>query len=162
MAKISLTDNQYNALVKEYFAKRGQRQLLNKDKSIDIAQRLNETVSLPFLNEQKEHAVLLKIVLKVDHYLYENLPNEIYELIHNMDEGFDDSEAAQLAARLSKQAQNDISLPFLTAHVEYYSITFILTLLINAMREGSDIEHAIKVTKHPRMMGDDFPFPDLL
>lgn len=162
MATISLTDDQFDALVKAYFAKRSNRRLLSKAVSIEIAERLNETVSLPFLSESKEHAVLLKIVLKIDNYLYESLPNEIYELIHNMDEGFDDSEAAQLAARLSKQAHDDISLPFLTAHVEYYSITFVLTLLINAMREGVDIKHAIAVTKHPRMMGDDFPFPDLI
>ena len=162
MARISLKDDQYGALLKAYFAKRSQRHLLNKSESIQIAERLNEKVSLPFLNEHKEQAVLLKIILKIDNYLYESLPNEIYELIHNMDEGFDDSEAAQLAARLSKQAHDDLSLPFLTTHVEYYSITFVLTLLINAMREGSDVEHAIKVTKHPRMMCDDFPFPDLI
>lgn len=161
MAKISLKDNQYSALVKAYFAKRSQRQLLNKSESIKIAERLNEKVSLPFLSEPKEQAVLLKIILKIDNYLYESLPNEIYELIHNIDEGFDDSEAAQLAARLSKQAHDDISLPFLTSHVEYYSITFVLTLIINAMREGSDLDHAINVTKHPLMMCDDFPFPDL-
>ena len=112
MAKISLKDDQYSALVKAYFAKRSQRQLLNKSESIKIAERLNEKVSLPFLSEPKEQAVLLKIILKIDNYLYESLPNEIYELIHNIDEGFDDSEAAQLAARLSKQAHDDISLPF--------------------------------------------------
>ncbi|KXJ50298.1 hypothetical protein WNY58_06310 [Neptuniibacter pectenicola] len=162
MAKISLKDDQYNALTKAYFAKRSQRKLLNKTESIQIAERLNEKVSLPFLSEQKEHAVLVKIIIKIDNYLYEHLPNEIYELIHNIDEGFDDSEAAQLAARLSKQAHDDISLPFLTSHVEYYSITFVLTLIINAMREGSDLEHAINVTQHPRMMCDDFPFPGLL
>lgn len=162
MANIALTDDQHKTLMKEFFAKRSARHLLNKAELIDIAQRLNEKVSLPFLSETKEHAVLLKIVLKLDNYLYETLPNEIYELIYNIDEGFDDSEAALLAARLSKQANNEINLPFLTDHLEYYSITFFLTLMINAMREGSDLEHAIKVTKHPRMMEDDFPFPDLI
>ncbi len=162
MANIALTDDQHSTLIKEFFAKRSARHLLSKTELIDIAQRLNEKVSLPFLSEAKEHAVLLKIVLKLDNYLYETLPNEIYELIYNIDEGFDDSEAALLAARLSKQTNNEINLPFLTDHLEYYSITFILTLMINAMREGSDLEHAIKVTKHPRMMEDDFPFPDLI
>lgn len=162
MANIALTNDQHRTLIKEFFAKRSARQLLSKDELIDIAQRLNEKVSLPFLSESKEHAVLLKIVLKLDNYLYETLPNEIYELIHNIDEGFDDSEAALLAARLSKQANNEINLPFLADHLEYYSITFFLTLMINAMREGSDLEHAIKVTKHPRMMEDEFPFPDLI
>ncbi|WP_299179534.1 hypothetical protein [uncultured Neptuniibacter sp.] len=161
MARISLSESLYNTLVKEFFAKRTARRLLSHKEAIAIAQRLSEKVSLPFLNEKKEHNVLVKVVLKIDTYLYELLPNEIYELIHNLDEGFDDSEAAQLAARLSKQAHDDIQLPFLTDDIEYYSITFVLTLLINAMREGSDIEHAIKVTKHPRMMCDDFPFPDL-
>ncbi|WP_286239134.1 hypothetical protein [Neptuniibacter halophilus] len=162
MAKITLSEDQYRTLVKDFFAKRSARRLLTRTECIAIAGRLNEKVTLPFLSEQKEHAVLVKIVLKLDHYLYENLPNEIYELIHNLDEGFDDSEAAQLAARLSQQAHSEINLPFLTSHVEYYSIAFILSLLINAMREGSDIKHAIEVTKHPRMMCDDFPFPDLI
>lgn len=162
MQGISLTTDQYQALVKDFFAKRSARKLLSQQETLAIAERLNEKVSLPFLNEQKEHKVLVKTILKIDNYLYEQLPNEIYELIHNLDEGFDDSEAAQLAARLSKQAHDDINFPFLTAHVEYYSITFVLTLLINAMREGSNIEHAIKVTQHPRVMCDDFPFPDLI
>lgn len=162
MANISLTDDQYRSLEKEFFAKRSHRQLLNKDETIAIAQRLNEKVSLPFLSEAKEHSVLVKMILKIDNYLYDQLPNEIYELIHNVDEGFDDMEAAQLAARLSKQTHKDITFTFLTSHLEYYSITFVLTLLINAMREGSDIVHSIKVTKHPRMMCDDFPYPDLI
>ncbi|PIE25523.1 MAG: hypothetical protein CSA60_00090 [Neptuniibacter caesariensis] len=162
MTSIALSKDKYRSLVKDFFTKRSERTLLTRKEKIAIAERLNEKVSLPFLSEAKEHRVLLKIILKIDNYLYEQLPNEIYELIHTMDEGFDDSEAAQLAARLSKQAQDDISLPFLTSHVEYYSITFVLTLLINAMREGSDIKHAIAVTQHPRMMDTNFPFPDLI
>ena len=162
MSQIVFSKDEYSSLVKDFFAKRSARTLLTREENIAIAERLNEKVSLPFLSETKEHAVLVKIILKIDNYLYEQLPNEIYELIHTMDEGFDDSEAAQLAARLSKQAHDDINLPFLTAHVEYYSITFVLTLLINAMREGSNIQHAIEVTKHPRVMCDDFPFPDLI
>lgn len=161
MTPISLSDDQFNGLKKAFFAKKGARHLLTKPETLRIAERLNEKVSLPFLSEAKEQAVLVKMVLKIDNTLYETLPNEIYELIHNIDEGFDDSEAAQLAARLSKQCHTTTRFPFLADHIEYYSVTFVLTLLINAMREGSDIEHAIKVTKHPRMMADDFPYPDL-
>lgn len=162
MTSITIAKDEYHSLVKDFFAKRSTRRLLKMDETIAIAQRLSEKISLPFLNEAKEHLVLLKIVLKIDNYLYETLPNEIYGLIHELDEGFDESEAAQLSARLSKQAHDDLKLPFLTDHLEYYSITFVLSVLINAMREGSDLEHAIRVTRHPRMMEDDFPFPDIL
>lgn len=162
MTAISLSDAQHEKMVKEFFAKKSARQLLSKEETVAIAQRLNEKVSLPFLSETKEHLVLLKIVLKVDNYFYETLPNEIYHLIYDLDEGFDESEAAQLAARLNKLAHEEIKLPFLTDHQEYYSVAFVLSLLINAMREGSDLEHSISVTKHPRMMEDDFPFPEIL
>ncbi|MGH1462027.1 MAG: hypothetical protein ACRBB6_08325 [Neptuniibacter sp.] len=162
MASISLTDEQHEKMLKDFFAKKSARHRLRKNELIAIAQRLNEKINLPFLSEKKEHIVLVKLILKVDSYLYEILPNEIYGLIHDLDEGFDESEAAQLAARLSKMAHQEIELPFLSDHQEYYSVTFVLSVLINAMREGSDLEHAIKVTQHPRMMEDDFPFPEIL
>lgn len=162
MTSISISDKQHEKILKDFFAKRSARHRLCNAEQVAIAQRLNEKITLPFLSEAKEHAVLIKLVLKIDNYFYEQLPNEIYGLIHDLDEGFDEAEAAQLAARLNKMAHDDISLPFLSDHHEYYTITFILSVLINAMREGSDLEHAINVTQHPRMMEDDFPFPEIL
>lgn len=162
MATITLSDEQHSQLVKDFFAKRSTRHLLQRTELVAIAERLSEKVTLPFLPEEKEHRVLLKVILLIDNYLFNALPNEIYDLIHNIDEGFDDGEAAQFSARLNKQVHNDIKLPFMTDHLEYYSITFVLSILINAMREGSDLKHAVAVTKHPRMMEDDFPYPDLI
>jgi len=162
MTNISITDKKHARMKKDYFAKRSARYRLTKKEQTAIAQRLNEKISLPFLSEAKEHAVLVKLILKIDNYLYNLLPNEIFDLIHDQDEGFDEIEAAQVAARLNKMAQADLNLPYLSDHHEYYAITFVLIVLINAMREGSDLEHAIKVTQHPQMMADDFPFPEVL
>lgn len=161
MAEISLSDSQFSTLLKGYYAKKSARHMLSKDEAVAIAGRLNEKISLPFLDEQKEHTTLVKMVIQMDAYFYDSLPNEIYNLIHELDQGFDDSEASQLAARLSKQVKQNIHYPFLNEHIEYYAIVFMINVLINAMREGSDIDHAVKVTQHPRMMGDDFPFPNL-
>lgn len=162
MADITLNDSQFKDLLKEFNAKKSNRQLLTKDEMLAISKRLGEKISLPFLDQQNETQVLVKMVIRIDSYLYDNLPNEIYRLIHDLDQGFDESEAALFAARLSKQAGGTIRFPFLTEHLEYYSIVFMVNLLVNAMREGSNIDHAIKVSQHPRMMGDDFPYPDLL
>ena len=131
MTSITLNDDQFSDLCKGFFAKRSARHLLKQQEICAIAERLSEKVTLPFLSEASEHNVLLKVVLKVDNYLYDSLPNEIFSLIHTIDQGFDDAEAAQVAARLTKQANNDITLPFLTDHLEYYSITFILNILVN-------------------------------
>lgn len=161
MSKISISEEQHKKVLKDFFAKKSARYQLSREEHIAIAERLNEKINLPFMGEAKEHAVLVKLILKIDNYFYEHLPNEIYSLIHNLDEGFDETEAAQLASRMNKMAHEDICLPLLSDHHEYYSITFVVSVLINAMREGCDLEHAISVTQHPRMMEDDFPFPEI-
>ena len=69
MTSISISDKQYEKILKDFFAKRSARHRLSNEENVAIAQRLNEKITLPFLSEAKEHAVLVKLILKIDQKL---------------------------------------------------------------------------------------------
>lgn len=141
---ITLTDAQYQVLLSDYFAAPQERKRLSKDEVAAIASRLNERINIPILfSEEREQIILAKIVTRIDTFLYDNLPNEVYDIIRSLDEGIDENEAQTIVKRLSKMANRKIDIPYLPEPLEYLAINFLIGLIVKAMRRDWDIGKAI-------------------
>lgn len=139
-----LTEEQFKELLDGYFAEPIKRHKMTYAEIKDLAQRLNEKINAPIINETKEEKILIKIVIKIDTFLYNNLPNEFYDLVRSIDKGIDDNEAKRLIKRLSKLANKQIDLPYLPEPMEYIAIRFIIAIIVNSARKNWDI---LKVKK---------------
>ena len=137
-----LTDEQFKQLLDEYFAQSPTRQKMTQAEVRDLAQRLNEKINVPIINETKEEKILIKIVVKIDNFLYDNLPNEFYDLVRSVDQGIDDDEAKRLIKRLSKLANKHIDIPYIPEAFEYIAIRFVIAIVINSARKQWDISIA--------------------
>ncbi len=143
MATINeLTKDQFTGLLDEYFAPAEKRSKMTDEEVKDLAMRLNERINVPIINETREEKILIKIVIKIDRFLYDNLPNEFYDLVRSIDKGIDDNEAKRLIKRLSKLANKHIDIPYLPESVEYVAIRLIIGVIINAARKQWDIKIA--------------------
>jgi len=125
-----------------YFAPPQKRSMMTHEEIVDLAKRLNKKINVPLISEKKEEKILIKIVLKIDRFLYDNLPNEIYDLIHSMDKGIDDEEAKRLINRLAKLANEKIDIPYIPEQMEYIAIRFIIGIIINAARKAWNLKMA--------------------
>lgn len=137
-----LTKKEFKDLLDEYFAKPAKRQKLTQKEAQDLANLLNQKINIPIMGETSEGKILLKIVIKIDTFLYDNLPNEFYDLMRSLNKGIDDDEAKRLIKRLSKLANKKIDIPYIPEVAEYIAIKFILGILINAARENWDMGKA--------------------
>lgn len=99
-----LTTDEFKTLLSDYYAQPEKRTQMSESEVRDLAQRLNKKINVPIINETGEEKILIKIVLKVDTFLYDNLPNEFYDLIRSSDQGIYDIEARRLVNRLTKLA----------------------------------------------------------
>ena len=149
MSTISqLTEEQFKSLLDEYFAPAEKRTKMTEGEIRDLAKRLNKKINVPLINETKEEKILIKIVVKVDRFLYDNLPNEIYDLIRSIDKGIDDNEAKRLIKRLSRLANKHINIPYIPEIAEYVAIRFVIGIVINAARKEWDIDKAYEKEDH--------------
>jgi len=137
-----LTEEQFKKLLDEYFAPPEKRTQMTEEEIKDLATRLNDKINIPLIGETTEEKILIKIVIKIDRFLYDNLPNEIYDLVRSMDKGIDDNEAKRLIARLSKLANDYIDIPYIPESAEYVAIKFVIGVIINAARKQWDFEKA--------------------
>ena len=88
-----LTEEQFRELLDEYFAAPEKRSKMTEAEVRSLAERLNERIDIPLVRETKEEKILIKLIMKVDTFLYDNLPNEFYDLVRSLDQGIDDDEA---------------------------------------------------------------------
>ena len=139
---LQLNDTQIKQVLDDYFAPPGKRKKMNNDELRELAEKLNKKIDIPLVNETREEKIILKIVIKVDTFLYDNLPNEFYDLIHSVRDGIDDNEAKRLIKRLSKIANEKIDIPYVPEAIEYIAIRFVIGVLINAARKGWDFHKA--------------------
>ena len=136
----NLTKGEFTALLDEYFAPANKRSKMTHDEVIDLAKRLNKKINVPIISETKEEKILIKIVLKIDRFLYDNLPNEFYDLFRSVDRGIDDEEAKRLIKRLSKLANEHINIPYIPEKMEYIAFRFIIGIIVNAARKKWDFK----------------------
>lgn len=143
MKKIGdLSPEDYTDLLKGFFAPKEERKQMTDAEIKDLAQRLNELINVPIINETKEEKIFIKIIIKVDSFLYNNLPNEFYDLVRSVDKGIDDEEAKRLIKSLSKLANTHIDIPYVPEQAEYIAIRFVIGTIINAARKNWDFDQA--------------------
>lgn len=149
----NLTDDDFRSILDDYFAPPQRRQKLTAMEIGEIANRLNALIDVPLITEEREQKILVKVVLKIDSFLYDNLPNEIYDMIRNMDKGIDDKEAARLTARLSKMANDKIDIPYLPEMAEYIAINFVIGHVINSARKKWSLDSYKEVPEQDILAG---------
>lgn len=144
MPTITLTDAQYQKILADFHATKEKRTRLSQTEVVAIANSLNSKINIPiFFSEHQEQKILIKIVVKVDSFLYDNLPNEVYDLIRSLPEGVDDAEARRIVSTVSKLANKRIDLPYLPEVAEYVAISFVISVIVNAMRQHWDLHKAL-------------------
>src|SRR5680860_562093 len=104
----NLTTDQFKELLTDFYAVPEKRSKLTTEEIKELAQRLNRKINVPIINETKEEKILIKIILTIDNFLYDNLPNEFYDLVRSTDNGIDNREAKRLVRRLTKLANDKI------------------------------------------------------
>lgn len=143
MKKINdMTEGQFKNLLDEYFAPPLKRSKMSDDEIKNLAQRLNRKIDVPLVTETGEEKILIKVVIQIDRFLYDNLPNELYDLVRSSERGIDDGEAKRLIKRLAKLANDHIDIPYIPESAEYVAIRFIIGVIINAARKGWDLHRA--------------------
>lgn len=134
-----LTADEFKTLLNEYFAKPEERSKMSVDEIKELAQKLNEKINVPIVRETGEEKILIKVIIKIDQFLYDNLPNEFYGLVRDVNKGIDDAEAKRLIKRLSKLANEHINIPYMPEAMEYTAIRFVMGVIINSARKGWDL-----------------------
>lgn len=136
-----LTTADFKKMLQEFYPVANRTSQMTELEVRDLAQRLNEKINVPVINETGEEKILIKIVLKIDTFLYENLPNEFYDLIRSSDNGLDDKEAKRLVRRLTKLANDKIDIPYLPEIAERIALKFIIGIIIDAARKNLEFEN---------------------
>ncbi len=136
MAKLSeLTTEEFQLLLKEFYAEPIHRTKMTQEEVIDLAKRLNERINVPIIDETGEEKIMVKVILKIDTFLYDNLPNEFYDLIRSTDKGIDEKEAKRLVRRLTKMANDKIDIPYIPEFAERFALKFVIGIVVKAARK---------------------------
>ncbi|WP_226661749.1 hypothetical protein [Microbulbifer aggregans] len=138
-----LTEEEFKGLLDEYFAPPERRMKMTEVEVKALAQVLNAKIDIPIASEMWEEKIFIKVVLKIDTFLYDNLPNEIYDLFRSLENGISDQEASRLLGRLSKLANEKINIPYLPESAEYVAIKCVLGIMLNAARKQWDFARAV-------------------
>ena len=136
MAKLAdLTTEEFQLLLKDFYAEPARRTKMTQEEIVDLAKRLNERINVPIIDETGEEKIMVKVILKIDNFLYDNLPNEFYDLIRSTDKGIDEKEAKRLVRRLTKMANDKIDIPYIPEIAERFALRFIIGLVVKAARK---------------------------
>lgn len=143
-ALTDLTTDEFKELLSDFYAEPVKRNKMTLDEIKDLAQRLNKKINVPLINETGEEKILIKIILKIDNFLYDYLPNEFYDLIRSSDKGIDDDEAKRLVRRLTRLANNKIDIPYLSEPIEHFVLKFVIGMVVKAARKATDFDSVRK------------------
>jgi hypothetical protein len=105
-----------------------------------LAQKVNEAINLPLLNENAEFKVFAKIIKLIDSKLYDVLPNEYYELIHDANNGISETEAVVLEERLTKVLNGKINIPFISEQKEGMLLAIVVSQIVRGMVDGFKLQ----------------------
>jgi len=137
MSKIKLTRAQLDQIKKDMTE---QVDMLTDAEVNALAQKANQAIDFPFLNEEREFVVFAKVIKWVDRKLYQLLPNEYYELVKDSTDGISKEEAIKIEERLTPLINNVVNIPVLTEKQEAKLIGLVLGLIIRAMIKGFKLE----------------------
>lgn len=157
-----LTTAEFKEILNGYFASPDKRSKMTESEIKDVAERLNKKINIPFIREPKEEKILIKIVIKIDRFLYDNLPNELYDLVRSLDKGIDDDEAKRLIKRLARLANDKIDIPYIPEKAEYIAFRFVIGIIINAARNQWSILKSSEKLSQTEIPSDPNPSDEAL
>jgi hypothetical protein len=134
-----LTPDQFKVLLSEFYAVPEKRTKMTTAEIIELATRLNKKINVPIINETGEQKILVKIILKIDNFLYDNLPNEFYDLVRDANNGIDDREARRLIRRLTRLANKKINIPYIPEFMERIAFKFVIGMIVKAARKNMQL-----------------------
>ena len=137
MPEITLTKEQLQKIQEDMFKT---EEMLTDAEINAIAQKVNKSVNLPLINENKEFVVYVKIIKWIDRRLYQLLPNEYYKLVKNTTDGISEQEAKLIEKRITPLINNFVNIPVLTEKQEGKLIGLVLGIIIKAMIKGFKLE----------------------
>ena len=130
-----LTTDQFKHLLAEFYAKPEKRSKMTTEEIKDLATRLNKKINVPIITETGEEKILIKIILQIDNFLYDHLPNEFYDLVRDAKKGIEEEEAKRLVKRLTILANKKIDIPYLPEFAEAFAIKFVIGMVVKAARK---------------------------
>lgn len=137
MPEITLTKEQLQKIQEDMFKT---EEMLTDAEINAIAQKVNKSVNLPLINENKEFVVYVKIIKWIDRQLYKLLPNEYYKLVKSTTDGISAKEAELIEKRITPMINNFVNIPVLTEKQEGKLIGLVLGIIIKAMIKGFKLE----------------------
>lgn len=135
-----LTTEQFEGLLTDFYAEPAKRHKMTEAEIVDLAQRLNEKINVPIIDENREEQIFIKIILKIDTFLYDHLPNEFYDVIRSTDRGIDKKEAKRLVRRLTKIANDKIDIPYIPEIAEQFALKFVIGIVVKAAQKHLSFE----------------------
>ena len=148
-----LTPKEFVLLLDDFYAEPKKRNKLTPEEVKDLAIRLNEKIDVPFINETGEEKILVKVIFKIDNFLYDHLPNEFYDVIRSTDHGISQKEARRLVRRLTRLANDKIDIPYLPEVAEHFAIKFVIGMVVKAARKKLNFDGV-------RAKSAELPVPD--
>lgn len=138
-----LTTDQFKILMSEFYAAPEKRSKMTTEEIKELATRLNRKINVPIINETGEEKILIKIVLQIDNFLYDNLPNEFYDLVRSVDKGIDNREAKRLVRRLTRLANKKIDIPYIPEPMEHIALKFVIAMIVKAARKKLSLNNVL-------------------
>ncbi|WP_448555610.1 hypothetical protein [Thalassotalea montiporae] len=138
MATITLTEEQRKAIKQDF---ENQVEMLSDEEVEVLASKINDKVNIPFVREKKEQMILVKTVKKFDRLLYKNLPNELYGLVKDSQDGISDDEAKELEATLTERLNKKFDIPYIPEIIEAKIFKLLVGFIVSAMRKNFSILH---------------------
>ncbi len=157
-----MTDQEFKELLNGYFAPPEKRSKMSQAEIKDVAKRLNKKINVPIVKETKEEKIIIKVVMQIDRFLYDNLPNEFYDLIRTSDRGITDKEAKRLVRRLTRLANKNIDIPYLPEFAEHFAIRFVIGIVVNSARKSLKLDVASDLLENSEMNVTSTPDDDEL
>ncbi|WP_321346354.1 hypothetical protein [uncultured Draconibacterium sp.] len=135
-----LSTKEFMTLLDDFYAEPKKRNKMTEAEIKDLAIRLNEKIDVPFIKETGEEKILVKVIFKIDTFLYDHLPNEFYDMVRSTDHGISKKEARRLVRRLTRLANDKIDIPYLPEVAEHFAIKFVIGMVVKAARKKLNFE----------------------
>lgn len=136
MATITLTQEQWEQLKNDMDS---QIEMLNDEEILYFASKLNDEINIPFVREEKEEKIFVKIVKKIDRFLYQNLPNELYGLVKITSDGISKKEAEQLKLVLGSRLNKKFDIPYVPEFLEQEIFELAVSIIVKAMKKNFNL-----------------------
>ena len=157
-----LTTVQFKDLLSDFYAPPEKRSKMTTVEIKEMATRLNRKINVPIINETGEQKILVKIILKIDNFLYDNLPNEFYDLVRNSDKGIDNREAKRLVRRLTKLANDKIDIPYIPEVMERIAFKFVIGMVVKSAKKHLNFSDVLSNSDNVVVTGSDNDIEEIL